>query len=156
MGIEARYQVDVLAQQAPQHLLEIAGERVQVEDVRLQHLSPAEGEELPCQARGAIGGIEYLLNIRRVGAFTRQVGHHHRAVARDDGEKVVEVVGDATGELANGFHLLRLLQLRLESATLRRFSDEHADRHRRSFGDDDGEEARPQLPLRTSAPLRRA
>ena len=32
------------------------------------------------------------------------------------GQDVVEVVGDAAGELADGFHLLRVAELRLELA----------------------------------------
>ena len=63
---------------------------------------------------------------------------------------------DAAGELADGFHLLRLLQLRLEAAALRCFGDEHADGHRRSLGDDDREEARPQLSIGATASVRGA
>ncbi len=35
-------------------------------------------------------------------------------IAHDPGEQVVEVVRDAAGQLADGFHLLRLAKLRLE------------------------------------------
>jgi len=36
------------------------------------------------------------------------------AVPVDDGEQVVEIVGDAAGELTDGFELLRLPQPRLQ------------------------------------------
>ena len=35
-------------------------------------------------------------------------------VALDDGEDVVEIMGDAGGELADGFHFLRVAELGLE------------------------------------------
>ena len=40
-------------------------------------------------------------------------------VAEDHAEEVVEVVGDAAGELADGLHLLGLEQLRLAPAGAR-------------------------------------
>ena len=35
-------------------------------------------------------------------------------MAADDGEQVVEIVGDAAGQLSDGLHLLGLAQLRLQ------------------------------------------
>ena len=46
LRIELCHELNVLAQKPPEHLLEIAGERVEVEDVRLQHLTAAEREQL--------------------------------------------------------------------------------------------------------------
>ena len=40
------------------------------------------------------------------------------AVAADDGEQVVEVVGHAAGQAADGLHLLRLAELLLQLAAL--------------------------------------
>jgi hypothetical protein len=48
-----------------------------------------------------------------LGALARQ-----HDVAGDAGEDVVEVVGDAAGELADRLHLLRLAQLALELGLL--------------------------------------
>src|SRR6266446_441089 len=39
-------------------------------------------------------------------------------VSADDGEEIVEVVGDAAGEAADGFHFLRLTELIFEDAAL--------------------------------------
>ncbi len=41
-----RLQVDVLADDPPQDLLEVAHQRVEVDDARLEHLLAAEGQEL--------------------------------------------------------------------------------------------------------------
>ena len=35
-------------------------------------------------------------------------------ISGDDGQKIVEIVRDASGEAANRFHLSRLLQLRFQ------------------------------------------
>ena len=48
----------------------------------------------------------------------RKVLDEHVAVAVDDGQQVVEVVRDATGEATEGFQLLRLLQLMAERLAL--------------------------------------
>ena len=56
-------------------------------------------------------------------------------------------MGDAAGELADGFHLLRLLQLCLESASLGRLGHEHADADRRALRQGDRKAARTQLTL---------
>ena len=49
-------------------------------------------------------------------------------VAADDGEDVVEVVGDPAGEASDRFHLLSLAHLRLELLPPRDVLD-HRDRH---------------------------
>jgi len=66
----------------------------------------AEGEDLLDQRRGPLAGPADL-----VQAFSRRVeadNVHARqsAVRHDDGQKIVEIMGNATGQPANGFHLL--------------------------------------------------
>jgi len=46
----------------------------------------------------------------------------HAAVAQDGGEQVVEIVGDAAGELADRFQLVGMSKLILELLALRRAS----------------------------------
>jgi hypothetical protein len=61
-----------------------------------------------------VGGLEDLLHVR---AHLTRRGHRladRFRVAGDGGEQVVEVVRDATRQLAHGFHLLRLPQLLLQ------------------------------------------
>src|SRR4029077_18628232 len=43
---------------------------------------------------------------------------HHRGVSENDGKHVVEVVSDAGGEAADGFHLLRLAKFIFETHTI--------------------------------------
>ncbi len=84
----------------------------------LCRLFAAEREDLPNEIGGAPGrrgnGIE-ARNDRVSGLDIESrdldVGHHRR-------QQIVEVVRDATGERADGFHLLCLAQLRLEDGAL--------------------------------------
>src|ERR1700693_6229739 len=48
----------------------------------------------------------------------------HLKIARDHGQKVVEVVSDAAGELADGLHLLRLPEILLHFDARRQVPDE--------------------------------
>ena len=58
------HQLDVLADEPPQQLLELRDQRVEVDDLRLQHLPPAEREQLPRERRGALAGRLNLQQIR--------------------------------------------------------------------------------------------
>ena len=84
--------------------------RADVEDLGLQRLPPREGEELA----GELGRPVHRLRdgVEVAGpALLRQIGTaqevHRRA---DDRQEVVEVVGDAAGELPHRLQLLRLPQ----------------------------------------------
>ncbi len=77
-------------------------------------LAAREGEQLPHQARRPVGILLDLHDVleRRVARLVsveQEVGRHH-----DGGEHVVEVVGDAAGELADHLHLLGLVELALQ------------------------------------------
>ena len=74
-------------------------------------LLPAEGDDLVHQVAAALTG---LLDLRqpgggRVAGIQRLLGQ--RPVAQDHRQDVVEVMRDAAGQRADGFHLLRLQQL---------------------------------------------
>src|SRR5438876_10580026 len=118
--IEPRREVDVLAQQAAQHLLDVGHEAVQADDARLQHLLAAEGEQLPGEPRRPVCGLADFLGVVAARVTGGQVFEQQVDVARDRGEDVVEVVRDAAGQPAHRFHLLRLAQLLLEQHALGR------------------------------------
>ena len=58
--------------------------------------------------------ISAMSALARIGRI--EVGQQQLAVAENHGQQVVEVVRHAAGQPADGFHLLRLLILRLERA----------------------------------------
>ena len=74
----------------------------------MSHLPAAEGEQLTGERAGAVSGFSnrfYFFQQCRGAAqrFAQQMG-----VAGDDGQQIVEVVGNPSGKPADGFHLLRL------------------------------------------------
>ena len=109
---EVDIDADAFAERAVEQVRHAADELVAVDALWQQRLGAREGE----QAAGQRGGAGC--------AFHRIVQVHHHLAARavepaqrkvdaadDDGEHVVEVVRDAAGELADGFHLLDLAKL---------------------------------------------
>ena len=110
-GRQDNGQVDVLADQAPEHALHPGNQRVEIHHLGLQDLLAAEGEQLAGQRSRSLSGPANFLQVlmqRVVVCHLRQC-EFSRSV--DDGEEIVEVVRDAAGELANRLHLLRLLEL---------------------------------------------
>ncbi|MNE34009.1 hypothetical protein D3C80_1277090 [compost metagenome] len=77
----------------------------------LQRLVPSKAEQLLGHLRAALTGIENVLKqaLAALRIFTVK-GQPRRA--DDDGQQVIEVMGHATGQLAEGFELLCLKQLR--------------------------------------------
>ena len=61
-GRQHQAQVDILADQPLQHGAEAGHQPVQVEHLGLQHLAPAEGEQLLGQGRGSLPGLHDLLD----------------------------------------------------------------------------------------------
>jgi hypothetical protein len=95
---------DVLSNRADEHVLRVGNQRVEIHDLRLKHLLPAEGEELLGDISAAPHRLVNRFGIRARCALVWQLvekklhGGEHRA------EDVVEVVRDA----AHRFHLARL------------------------------------------------
>ena len=131
---ELDLELDVLADQALEHLAHVGHDVVERELLRLEHLPPAEGEKLARKRGRAVAGLR---DLREVPAY-RMVGLElHQAdlgEAEDAAEEVVEVVRDATGEQPDRLHLLGLLELLLAPTkrrfgleTIRHVADEPAD-----------------------------
>ena len=111
----------------------------EIERLRVQRLPPAEGEE-PLRQVGALlrrrhDQLGDLLHRRVVDLVAEDL-----RVPQDHGEQVVEIVRDAAGQMAERFHLLRLLQLRFQLHALRLVGEDADDnamscRHRRRLGE---------------------
>jgi hypothetical protein len=100
-AVECQRELDVLADQAAQQRVHAADHVVEVEARGLQHLLAAEGEQLPREARGAVGrgGSPRI----RARSCCRRAAPRARisALPRIGGEQVVEVVRDAAGQPAD-------------------------------------------------------
>ena len=113
-GLEIEVDLHVLAERAGHDLGHALDEAVDVDRRRPQRLAAREGEKPASQLGAAQGGGQRLgrqLVVRRplLELLAQQV-----EVADDDAQEVVEVVGEAAGQVADGFHLLRLLELALD------------------------------------------
>ena len=62
-GIELGLERDIRSEEAPEHRIELGHGDVEREHARLQHLAPAEGQELAGEAGGALPGMADLLQI---------------------------------------------------------------------------------------------
>src|SRR5579875_1119843 len=120
---------DALAEGALQQLADAAHEGRQEDRLRIQPLLPGEGEELARQRAGALGtaqdGIGEAPELRLPAPRCRVEAPRQRlGAADDDGQEIVEVMGDAGGKLTDRLHFLRLAELLLDGALLR-----HVARH---------------------------
>ncbi len=104
-------QLDVFTEEAAQQDLELGDQLAQFQHFALHGLLAAEGQELADQVGGADAGLADL-----VEAFVRGIAHRVAVqqlvqAQLDGGQQVVEVVGHAAGQLADGLHLLGLGEL---------------------------------------------
>ena len=88
--------------------------RVQIDRPDGEHLLAAEGQELAGQVAAAAGRLLNLAQVAPRRAGVGRLGQEHVGVALDHHEDVVEVVGHAAGQVADGFELLGLPQLGLQ------------------------------------------
>ena len=82
----------------------------------MQHLLAAEGQQLPDERGSAIGGFADMVKRGSQSFILLRFLLHQLAVAFDDGQQIIEVVSDAAGQGADGFHLLLLTKLLLHLA----------------------------------------
>src|SRR5207245_1497606 len=77
------------------------------------YLTPAEREQLPCEAGASVSGrvdLREHLGVLEIGYRRLQ----RMRISTDDLKQVVEVVGHASRKPADGLHLLCLPQLQLK------------------------------------------
>ena len=106
---------DVLAQHRYQQSLHPDQQFVQIDDRGHHDLLAAEGQQLTHQARRAATRHLDLGYVVQEWAALLQLQLHQFRIADDGHQQVVEIVGDAAGELANGIHLLCLAQLQFQA-----------------------------------------
>ena len=108
------------AQRAAEQVVHRFDQLIEFDALEVQWLTPGEGEQAVGQCRGAVGrghrGVDETLGF--IMAAGLDIALDQVEAADDPGQHVIEVVGDAAGQLAHRFHLLRLTQrfLRLFAA----------------------------------------
>ena len=116
VGARLHHEVDVLTDQAAEHRGHPGHDRIQIQHLRLEHLLAAEGQELAGQVGGALRCLLNELDVTARRARALRPPRQHLAPPDDDGQEVVEVVGDPARELSDGLHLLGLPELALALA----------------------------------------
>ena len=114
-----RVQHDRLAQRALQEAFEVGDEFVDVDRAGFENLLAREVEQTAGEFGAAARRAHDLVEARHRLGVVAQRAHEELQVAHDDGEQIVEVVGDAAGEAAERLHLLRLAKARLEVLPVR-------------------------------------
>ena len=110
---EHRFDFDLFAERRPQQPRGIDDQGVDVGAARLQRLSTGEGQQMLGQVGAPRrGGADHVGDLGEMRPVLDRLAEDFDG-AGDHGQNVVEVVRDAAGELADGFHLLRLPDLGL-------------------------------------------
>ncbi len=113
---------DLGADGAPDQLFHAGHQRIDVDRRRRQRLAPREGQQAVRERGGAPGGAlrHRDVTLEVAEAPLAHPDLHQVERAGDPRQQVVEVVGQAAGELPHGLHLLGLAQLLFEVALGRR------------------------------------
>ena len=106
---------DAFADGAPQQFPNVVDQLVQIDIPNVDDLFAAEDQQLTGQMRGAVDRGSDLFERFSHLRFDVLFLHQERGVTLDDTEQIVKVMSDAGGQLADGFHLLRLALLCLQS-----------------------------------------
>ena len=107
-------QLDELAERAREQRLEVGDERADVEHLGVHDLAAAEHQQLARERGGALGGAADLVDVLAHGRELVQLVAGERDAGQDHRQQVVEVVGDAAGELADALQALGLREALLE------------------------------------------
>ena len=111
-------ELDPLPEQPLQQHAELGQDLAEMHHLRPQGLPPRERQQLPHEPGGPVGVLLDLHDVleRRI---RRPVVHQQQVrIAEDALQHVVEVMRHAAGQLADGLHLLRLGELRLQRPLL--------------------------------------
>ena len=120
IGRAVKPQVDARRQSGGKHFHGFLDQRYRVERSGPAAAATAEGQHLLDQIPRPLTGAIHLAQVffQLFLAVADTAGHGQVRVTDDAGQDVIEVMGDARGQLANRFHLLRLLHAFFHAATL--------------------------------------
>ncbi|HEX6905025.1 MAG TPA: hypothetical protein VF154_00320, partial [Terriglobales bacterium] len=104
-------ELNVFPDQAGKGLANVLQHMVEVEHTQNLHLLAAEGEQLAGKVGGPPRRLENFFSVVTQGRIRSEGVHHQLGIAADHHEQVIEVVGHAPRQLADGIHLLYLRQL---------------------------------------------
>src|SRR5205085_1582621 len=104
-------ELDQAAERMSEELGDRGGERLDLDAGGLELLAAGEGEQAADQVRALLGGAAGHAEDLELVLVERDPPLDQAEAAEDSCEEVVEIVGDAAGELADRVHLARLDEL---------------------------------------------
>ena len=102
--------LDPAAHQRADQLRDAFDLRADIEHLRRQRLPPGKGQQLAGQLRGAIDRVRNRIDVTAAPVLAEIAAAQEVGRGAYDGEKIVEIVRDAAGQLADRIHLLGLAQ----------------------------------------------
>jgi hypothetical protein len=119
-GSAARLEVDAhrLADRLAQQRREVGDQHVEIDGQRVQALAAREGQQLAGQGPALLGRQAHRLDLPGQLVLLAGAPLDQLDIAQDHGQQVVEVVGDAAGQLADRLHLAGVAQLLLQAPAL--------------------------------------
>lgn len=109
---------DLFAKEGMEEVDEAEDDGAERKGFELGDLAAAVGEELAGEGGGALSGGNDFVGLLAMLRVERGVVFKHLGIALDDGEEVIEIVGDAAGQLPDGFGFLGLADVGFELETL--------------------------------------
>ena len=100
--------LDSAAHQRADQLRDALDLRPHIEHLRRQRLPPGKGQKLAGELRGAVDRVRNRIDVTAAPVLAEIAAAQEVGRRADDGEKVVEIVRDAAGQLADRIHLLGL------------------------------------------------
>src|SRR5208337_694898 len=113
--------LNFFSDRAAQHLIEPPEITPKIDHLRLQRLSPPKCKKLGCKLRSTRDTRQGVLDAPFSAIVSSNVFCEELKVAADDLQQIVEVVSDATRELADRLHFLGLTKLCGDRLALLRF-----------------------------------
>jgi hypothetical protein len=122
---ENHFEKNRVAHKAPQHGFVITQEVIDANNAWLADLFSAEGQELLSKPGGAFSRAVNFSGHVAQSPVSIQFLFDDAGVSIHHGEYVVEVVRDASGEPAYGFHFLRVAELVFEGTAIGNVMEEN-------------------------------
>jgi hypothetical protein len=110
-------QFNLIPDAGTQQVADVGNDDVEIQRLWLGHLSLTEDKQLPGERRGPLRRRLDLLGVGPHAWIGRRADHKSR-VAHNDGQQVVEVMGDPARQPTESFEALRRMQLLLQHAPL--------------------------------------
>ena len=97
---------------------------IEIDVAGLQNLAAGEGEELASERGSANGLMANFIEVAMEASFGVGLVHAEFGPAENGADHVVEIVGDAAGQLADGFEFLGLTDLFFQREAFGNFLDD--------------------------------